>query len=342
MFCHVVTSITQHPVPHADVSVSELSLGCAQIGNLYREVTDEDAAATVDSAWELGVRYFDTAPHYGLGLSERRLGCALRLRSRDDYVVSTKVGRLLEPLPSVEGLDDDGYAVLATHRRVFDFSRDGIRRSLTESLERLRLERVDIVYLHEPDQHWAEVLETGYPALAELRAEGVVTAIGVGMNQSRMLTELVRETDVDVVMLAGRYTLLEQESIDDLLPLCYQRGVGVVAAGVFNSGLLARPIPPDDAKYDYDEAPRRLVQRARAIAAVCMRHGTTLPAAAIAFPLAHPAVVSVCIGARAGGQMERNASLYREPIAADLWRELKANGLLREDAPVPRHDAGGA
>jgi D-threo-aldose 1-dehydrogenase len=335
MFCHAVSSIAQRLVPLAEISLSELSLGCAQIGNLYREVTDEDAAATVDSAWERGVRYFDTAPHYGLGLSERRLGRALRLRSRDDYVVSTKVGRLLEPLPSVEGLDEDGYAVPATHRRVFDFGRDGIRRSLAESLERLGLNRVDVVYLHDPDQHLAEVLESGYPALAELRAEGVVDAIGAGMNQSRMLTELVRETDLDLVMVAGRYTLLEQDSLDDLLPLCDERGVGVVAAGVFNSGLLARPLPLHDAKYDYAEAPPRLVQRAREIAAVCMRHGTTLPAAAIAFPLAHPAVVSVCVGARAAGQMERNASLYREPIATDLWSELKANGLLREDAPVP-------
>ena len=314
---------------------NELSLGCAQLGNLYREVSDEEARATVDAAWNLGVRYLDTAPHYGLGLSERRLGAALAARPRDAYVVSTKVGRLLEPADVVDGLDDEGFAVPATHRRVWDFSRDGIRRSLSQSLERLGLDRVEIVYLHDPDDHWNDVLETGFPALAELRAEGVVDSIGAGMNQAAMLAELVRHTDVDVLMLAGRYTLLEQGALDDLLPLCEERSVAVVAAGVFNSGLLARAHPPDDARYDYGEAPRDMVQRARAIADICERHGTTLPAAAIAFPLAHPAVVSVCVGARSAEQMERNATLYREHIPPALWSELKAEGLIREEAPVP-------
>jgi D-threo-aldose 1-dehydrogenase len=314
---------------------NELSLGCAQLGNLYREVSDEEARATVDAAWDLGVRYFDTAPHYGLGLSERRLGSALAARPRDAYVVSTKVGRLLEPADVVDGLDDEGFAVPATHRRVWDFSRDGIRRSLSQSLERLGLDRVEIVYLHDPDDHWNDVLDTGFPALAELRAEGVVDSIGAGMNQAAMLAELVRHTDVDLLMLAGRYTLLEQDALDDLLPLCEERGVAIVAAGVFNSGLLARARPPDDAKYDYGEAPPEMVQRARAIADVCERHGTTLPAAAIAFPLAHPAVASVCVGARSAEQMERNATLYRERIPPDLWSDLKVEGLIREDAPVP-------
>jgi len=245
------------------------------------------------------------------------------------------VGRLLEPTWNPGGLYDDGFVVPATHRRVWDFSRDGIRRSLTESLERLGLDRVDIIYLHDPDEHWVEVLETGYPALAELRDQGVVNAIGAGMNQASMLADLVRETDVDVVMLAGRYTLLEQKSLDDLLPLCEERRVGVVAAGVFNSGLLARPQPQSEAKYDYGTAPRELLDRARTIAAICGRHGTTLPAAAIAFPLAHPAVASVCLGARSAKQVQRNVALYTEPIPADVWSELNATGLLRADAPVP-------
>ena len=282
-----------------------------------------------------GVRYFDTAPHYGLGLSERRLGAALAARPRSELVVSTKVGRLLEPVEAVEGLDDDGFVVPATHRRRWDFSRDGIRRSLSESLERLGLDRVDVLYLHDPDDHWNDVLETGYPALAELRAEGTVARIGAGMNQSTMLANLVRHTDVDLLMLAGRYTLLEQDSLDDLLPLCEERNVGVVAAGVFNSGLLARSQPTPNSRYDYGDAPPDLLARASAIAAVCGRHGTTLPAAAIAFPLAHPAVESVCVGARSPLQMERNAALLREPIPSALWSELKAEGLLREDAPVP-------
>ena len=179
------------------------------------------------------------------------------------------------------------------------------------------------------------MLETGYPALAELRDEGVVKAIGAGMNQASMLADLVREMDVDVVMLAGRYTLLEQDSLDDLLPLCKKRRVGIVAAGVFNSGLLARPRPPSEAKYNYRPLHGELLGRARRIAAIFDRHGTTLPAAAIAFPLAHPAVVSVCLGARSAKQVRRNVALYGEPIPTDLWSELKATGLLRADAPVP-------
>lgn len=317
------------------LELGALSLGCAQLGNLYREVSDEDARSTVDAAWELGIRYFDTAPHYGLGLSERRLGGALAARRRSEFLVSTKVGRVLEPVEIVEGLDDDGFIVPATHRRRWDFSREGIRRSLSESLERLGLDRVDIVYLHDPDDHWRDVLETGFPALAELRAEGVVSAVGAGMNQAAMLADLVRHTDVDVLMLAGRYTLLEQDSLDDLLPLCTERGVEVVAAGIFNSGLLAQREPLAAARYDYENAPPDVVGRARAIAAVCERHGTTLPAAAIAFPLAHPAVVSVCVGARSPAQIEQNVKLSREQIPAGLWSELKAEGLLREDAPTP-------
>jgi D-threo-aldose 1-dehydrogenase len=317
------------------VDLGVLSLGCAQIGNLYHEVSDADARATVDSAWEWGIRYFDTAPHYGLGLSERRLGLALAERPRSEFVLSTKVGRLLEPVDVVKGLDDDGFIVPATHRRRWDFSRDGIRRSLSASLQRLGLDRVDIVYLHDPDDHWNDALETGFPALAELRAEGMVTAIGVGMNQGAMLADFVRHTDLDLLMLAGRYTLLEQDSLDDVLPLCEERGVTVVAAGVFNSGLLADAHPQAGARYDYADAPPELVRRARDIAAICERHGTTLPAAAIRFPLGHPAVVSVCLGARSPAQIERNTSLHRGGVPQELWVELKASGLLRDDAPVP-------
>ena len=326
--------IAVQPLPKTGLPLGELSLGCAQLGNLYREVSDQDARATVDAAWELGIRYFDTAPHYGLGLSERRLGAALTGRPRGEYVLSSKVGRLLQPLRVVEGVDDDGFAVPRTHLRVFDFSRDGIRRSFAESLERLGVDRLDIAYFHDPDDHVPEVLATGFPTLAELRAEGAVTAIGAGMNHSAPLARLVRETDVDVVMLAGRYTLLDQESLDDLLPACAERGVAVVAAGVFNSGILARPEPPEHAKYDYGEAPAELLEHARAIARACERHGTTLPAAAIAFPLAHPAVIDVCVGARSPEQIRRNVACYADTVPPELWAELKAEGLLREDAPT--------
>jgi D-threo-aldose 1-dehydrogenase len=315
--------------------LTELSLGCAQLGNLHQSMDDDTAGAIVDAAWEHGVRYFDTAPHYGLGLSEQRLGAALASRARTDYVLSTKVGRLLEPLAAVRGQDTDGFAVAATHRRVWDFSRDGVRRSLEQSLERLGLDRVDIVYLHDPDDHFEQVLATGYPALEELRDEGVVAAIGAGMNQTAMLSELARNTDVDLLMLAGRYTLLEQGALDDLLPVCEHRGIDVVVAGVFNSGLLARARPPDDATYNYARAPADVLDRARRIAEVCERHGTTLPEAAIAFPLWHPVVVSVCVGARSPEQVRRNARLLVAEIPRDLWDELREERLLHPGAPVP-------
>lgn len=315
--------------------LTRLSLGCAQLGNLYQAIPDAQARATVDAAWNAGIRYFDTAPHYGLGLSERRLGQALAARPRDQYVLSTKVGRLLEPLPEPEDADGEGFDVPATHRRVWDFSRDGVLRSLDESLNRLRLDRVDIVYLHDPDDHYHDVLRHAYPALEELRGQGVVSAIGAGMNQVSMLTEFARSTDMDLMMLAGRYTLLEQPALDTLLPLCEQHGIAVVAAGVFNSGLLARRRPAPDAKYNYADTPAELMRRAVRIAEICERHGSSLPAAALAFPLGHPAVASVCIGARSPEQVTRNAGLRLALPPADLWIELKAAGLLRPNAPAP-------
>jgi D-threo-aldose 1-dehydrogenase len=310
--------------------LTELSLGCAQLGNLYSAISDHDAGETVAAAWAQGIRYFDTAPHYGLGLSEQRLGAALAAYPRDEYVVSTKVGRLLEPLGSVVGRDGEGYDVPGTHRRVWDFSRDGILRSLEASLERLGLDRVDLVYLHDPDDHWDDARRLAYPALEELRAQGVVSSIGAGMNQTAMLADFARETDMDTLMLAGRFTLLEQGALDELLPLCEARGIGVVAAGVFNSGLLARSDPATGGRYDYDDAPDHLVERARRIAEVGDEYGTTLPAMAIAYPLAHPAVVSVCVGARSAAQVERNAELYRRSVPDDVWTALRAKGLLAQ------------
>jgi D-threo-aldose 1-dehydrogenase len=315
--------------------VTELSLGCAQLGNLYSTMTDDDAEATVDAAWKLGIRYFDTAPHYGLGLSERRLGAALANRPRGEYVVSTKVGRRLELRDRALPRDDGGFAVPGTHRRVWDFSRDGVLRSLEESLRRLGLDRVDIAYVHDPDEHRAEVLSDAYPALEELRAQGVVSAIGAGMNQAEMLADFARHTDMDVLMLAGRYTLLEQSALDELLPVCSQRGVGIVAAGVFNSGLLARARPSDEARYNYVEASPALVDRAREIASICDRHGASLPAVAISLPLGHPSVVSVCVGARRPDQVAQNVALYRSRVPPAVWADLKDSGFLRRDAPLP-------
>lgn len=276
------------------------------------------------------MRYFDTAPHYGLGLGERRLGAGLRGKPRDDYVVSTKVGRALVPTPeNAAQLDDDGFVVPAEYRREWDFSRDGILRSVEQSLERLGLDRVDVLYLHDPDEHWEEASTTGIDTLIELREQGVVSAIGAGMNQSAMLSEFVARCDVNLIMLAGRYTLLDQSAQDDLLPLALERGVGIVAAGVYNSGLLSRPVVPDDAHYDYRAAPRELVERARAISEVCGRHGVTLPDVAVQFALRHPAVVSAVLGARDAAQAEGGLERYAVQIPEDLWVELEDAGYIR-------------
>ncbi|MFC1430309.1 aldo/keto reductase [Streptacidiphilus sp. N1-3] len=309
------------------VSVTELGLGTGPLGNLFTAVPDEQATACVDTAWDSGVRYFDTAPHYGIGLAERRLGAALRQRPRAEFTLSTKVGRLLEPVAEVTGDDlANGFAVPATHRRVWDFSADGVRRSIEDSLTRLGLERIDIAYLHDPDDHGPQALAEAYPALEKLRAEGVLGAIGAGMNQSALLTRFVRETDVDVVLLAGRYTLLDQGGLADLLPEAQRRGTGVVIGGAFNSGLLADPRP--GATFEYSPASAELLDRALRIKAVCERHGVPLRAAALRFPLDHPAVRSVLVGARSAAEAADAAAMTAHPVPAELWQDLRAEGLL--------------
>lgn len=311
------------------VRLSEVGFGGSAGGNLYHATTDEQFEAAVDAAWDAGIRYFDTAPHYGLGLSERRLGAALRRRPRSEYVVSTKVGRLLVPSPeTADRADPDGFAVAATHRRVWDFSRAGIRRSVEASLRRTGLDRFDIVYLHDPDDHWRQAAETGVPALAELRDEGSVGAVGAGMNTAPALARFVRETDVDLVMCAGRHTLLDQSAGRDLLPAARERGVDVVIAGVYNSGLLARDRPPADARYDYRPADRETVARARRIAAVCERHGVTLPAAALAFARSDPAVVSTVVGMRSGAEVAETIDRTGVDVPDELWSALRADGLI--------------
>ncbi|MEV6759969.1 aldo/keto reductase [Streptomyces sp. NPDC051105] len=318
------------------VRVGPLGLGAAVIGNLYTEVPDQQAHDTVTTAWQQGIRYFDTAPHYGLGLSERRLGEALREYDRDTYALSTKVGRRLEPGP---GDGDDlahGFAVPDTYRRVWDFSADGIRRTLESSLERLGLDRVDAVYLHDPDDHAEQAFREGYPALEKLRSEGVVGAIGAGMNQTAMLTRFVRDTDIDVVLCAGRYTLLDQSALADLLPAAEERGTSVVIGGAFNSGLLADPKPA--ATYNYSQVSDELLARALRLKELAEQHGTTLRATALAFCAAHPAVASVLVGARSAAEIEDGARQFATHVPAAFWQELHATGLLPADAPVPTED----
>lgn len=312
-----------------DLALTEIGLGAAQFGNLNRETTDEASTAAVDRAWEAGIRYFDTAPHYGLGLSERRLGAALAGRPRDEFVLSTKVGRLLVPDPHGAGrTDDEGFVVPATTRRRWDFSRDGVLRSVEESLVRLGLDRIDVAYLHDPDDHWDAASTTGVGALIELRDQGVVRAVGAGMNQSAMLTELVRRCDVDVVMLAGRLTVLDQTALADLVPVAAERGVGIVAAGVYNSGILASPTVPDDAHFDYAQAPAELLARARAIAAVAGEFGVAVPELAVQYALAFDVVASVVLGTRTAAHVDAAVERYRARVPAELWTALVAQGLL--------------
>jgi D-threo-aldose 1-dehydrogenase len=315
------------------VRLTSLGYGAAQAGNLYRETTDEETRAAVDAAWDAGVRYFDTAPHYGLGLSERRLGASLAGRPRDEYVVSTKAGRLLVPSPeTAHRKDPDMFDVPAATRRVWDFSRDGVLRSLEASLERTGLDRVDVVYLHDPDDHEEQAFAEALPALVELREQGVVGAIGAGMNQSAMLARFVAEADVDVVMCAGRFTLLEQPALTDLLPAAAARGASVVVAGVYNSGLLAREVVPDDATYDYAPAPAALLDRTRRIAAACAEHGVTLPQAALAYVRTHPAVASTVVGLRTADQVRQAADRHTAVVPPDLWADLVDRGLLAPEA----------
>lgn len=314
----------------SEVEVTRLGLGTAPLGGLFRSVADAEAQAVLGRAFEAGLRYVDTAPYYGHGTSERRVGEALRGLAgelpRSAYTLSTKVGRLIVPDPD----GDTGiYMDAPPSNAVFDFSRDGVRRSLEESLERLGLERVDVVYIHDPDDHEERALAEAGPAVRELREEGLVGAVGVGMNQSRIPTRFVREVGVDAVLLAGRYTLLDQSGADDLLPACLEHGTSVVIGGVYNSGLLADPRP--GATFDYEAAPDELVTRAQRLAETCARHGVPLKAAAIQYPLAHPAVATVLSGARSVAELDENIAMLEYDVPDALWDELAASGAARFD-----------
>ncbi len=314
------------------ITLTKLGLGCAQFGNLFRETTDEACTEAVLESWKSGVRYIDVAPHYGLGLGERRVGKAIKSLPREELIISTKVGRVLVPSPETAHLQDEqGFVVPADVKRVFDYSRDGIMRSFEDSLKRLDVDYIDILYLHDPDNHWESASTTGVQALIELRDQGVVKAIGAGMNQHEMLTRFVKETDIDLVMLAGRFTLLEQESLKELLPAAIERNVGIVNVGVYNSGLLAKPRPDADSNYNYAPAPAELLKRVNDIADVCEKFGTTLPQAALAYVQLHPAVCSVVLGARNGDQARSNGERFNgAPIDPALWTELASRGLAAD------------
>jgi len=316
------------------VRVPPIGLGCAPLGNFRRPMGEEQARAVVEAALEEGWSYLDTAPHYGVGLSEERLGRALAGRDRASYVVSTKVGRRLRPLaPGEEPPDGEGFTDTPPRARVWDLGRDGIRATVEASLERLGTDRVEILLLHDVENHVREVYETGFPALAELRAEGAVGAIGFGMNHSDVLARFVADLDVDVVLCAGRWTLLDHRAATDLLPVCERRGTSVVVGGVYNSGLLADPRP--GAHYDYREAPAEVLERARRIQAVCGEFGVPLRAAALRFPFGHPAVASVVVGCATEAEVRDNARTFAREVPEELWHALVERGLLPEGLPLP-------
>jgi D-threo-aldose 1-dehydrogenase len=306
-------------VGRTQIKISRIGLGTAPLGT-YTTTPDArtQAIATIEYALNNGISYIDTAPYYGAGLSERLVSEVVTHIPRTDFVLSTKVGRLITPEGQV----------------IFNFTRDGILRSVEDSLKRLQLDYVDILLVHDPDEHYKEALDDAFPTLIELRSQGMVKAIGAGMNQWQMLADFARHTDPDCFLLAGRYTLLEQGALDEFLPLCQQKGLGLLLGGVFNSGILARGSKAG-ATYNYATAPQEIVERVRRIEAVCERYQVPLNVAAVQFPLAHPAVTALLLGAEKPEEVATNLQALRTPLPAELWTELRNEGLLHEAAPVP-------
>jgi D-threo-aldose 1-dehydrogenase len=323
--------------------ITDMGFGAAPIGNFLRPISETESEAMITRAWDAGMRYFDTAPYYGHGLSEARIGQYLRWKPRHEFVLSSKVGRVLEPArrkdidfkPWVDGLP---------FKPRFDYSYDGTMRSFEDSLQRMGLEYIDILFIHDADvfTHGAEMqkvyykqaMDGCYRALVKLRDQGLVKAIGVGVNNWEVMLDFMKEGDFDTLLVAGRYTLLEQDSLNELLPLCERRGTALVIGGGFNGGILATGTVPG-AKWNYAPAPDHIVQKVKGIEAVCAKYNVPLAAAALQFLLAHPAVASHVPGTRNVSQMEQNIALVTQPIPAELWQDLKAAGLLRQDAPVP-------
>lgn len=326
------------------IDFTELGFGSAPLGNLYRAITDEQAHDVLEAAWNSGVRYFDTAPLYGLGLSERRIGEFLRTKKRDEYVISTKAGRVLQVCAPEERTGIGKFFDTPNRREVYDYSYDGIMRSLEQSFERTGLDRFDILFVHDVDvfTHGSkeasdaridEFMRGGYYAMLSLRDQGVIRAFGGGINEWEVCQTLAERGDFDLFLLAGRYTLLEQEALNSFLPLCQKRGIGVVLGGPYNSGILARE-PSEGAQYNYSNAPAEVIEKARKLDAVCQKHGVRLIEAALKFPLNHPSVVSVIPGGQSVEEVKSNREILDREVPAALWEDLKAQGLMRQDAPT--------
>jgi len=330
----------------AQLCFTELGFGGAPLGNLYRPMTEKEARVMLDTVWACGCRYFDTAPLYGLGLSETRLNGFLRPKPRDSYLISTKVGRLLDVCKPHERSRQNAFFETPSRRERYDYSYDGVMRSLEFSLERLGLDTIDIVLAHDvdiathgskeaADSHLADFMKGGYCALDELRASGAIKAIGAGVNEWEAAEKFARAGDFDIFLVAGRYTLLEQEALTSFLPLCVEKSIGVVVGSPFNSGILATGVKAD-AHYNYRPAPDEVKERVRRIQQICKAFKVKLPEAALHFPLGHAAVVSVIPGAQRAAEAKRNATMMNAKIPTALWRALKAEKLIREDAPAPR------
>lgn len=325
-------------LPRSGLKLTALGMGCTGIGGLFQAVKEAEARAAVDEAWLLGLRYFDTAPFYGFTLSEHRLGAALRERPRDSYVISTKAGRLMQPDASVRPGENDWAAPLP-FRPVFDYSYGGILRSHEDSLQRLGLARIDMLFVHDigrmthgarHEHHWQQLTAGGgFKALEELRRGGQIAAIGLGVNEAEVVHDSMQEIDLDCTLLAGRYTLLDQSSLSPLLAACERAENAIVIGGPFNSGILV-----GNRKFNYVDASEALLQRVAQLALVCREFSVPLPAAALQFPMAHPAVVSCIPGGRDVAQLRQNAAWFELPIPAELWSVLKARGLIDASAPV--------
>jgi D-threo-aldose 1-dehydrogenase len=318
------------------IEITKVGLGCAPLGGLYGDIPDEQAHEVVRRALSLGINIIDTAPLYGYGKSEIRIGEAVRGRARSDFVLASKVGRLLVPRED-KGADtsqDENWGTTSPLRPKFDFSYDGVMRSVEESLKRLQTDRIDILHIHDPDELYEEALRGAYPTLAKLRSDGAIRPVSAGMNQSEMLARFAREGDFDCFLLAGRYSILEQGAMDELFPLCAQKNIGILLGGTYNSGILASDLNAG-AKFNYADAPTDVLERARGLQTVAARHRVFLKAAASQFALAHPQVTCIIPGTRVPDRVEENLKLVNEPIPSEFWAELRAEKLIRQDAPVP-------
>jgi len=317
------------------ICVTRLGLGGGPLAGYHTDVAEDEAIATVHRALSLGLNLFDTAPMYGCGKSELLIGRALSGRQRETFVLATKVGRVLEPIdPSEAAKLYFGYQNPLHFRPVFDFSYSGVMRSVTESLKRLNLNRIDIAHIHDPDDHYEDAIRSAYPALAGLRKEGAIGAISAGMNQAEMPARFAREADFDCFLIAGRYTLLEYTGMDDLLSLCLKKRISIIIGAPFNSGILATGAR-EGAFFNYAVAPPSVVEKVRQIESVCAQYGVPLKAAALQFPFAHPAVASIIPGGRSAGEVEENFSLMKFEIPPKFWNELSRRDLLPKGAPLP-------